>query len=106
MFCLRDLLLGQTDFQWHCFFISCLPSCLIDNLNAPFPTMIGALRNIFDGCVDEMCDLHLQNIGTPFQVPSPVIVDIDQGQVMQIENYKARRDFNILRERNMPTDKP
>ena len=33
-------------------------------------------------------------------------MDIDQGQVMQIENYKARRDLNILRERNMPTDKP
>ena len=48
MFTLRDLILSKTDFQWHCFFITCLPTILIDNLNAPFPTLIGVLRPVFD----------------------------------------------------------
>jgi len=46
-------------------------------MNAPFPTMIGVLREIFDERVDEICNLYLKQVGTPFEVPSPIIVDID-----------------------------
>lgn len=63
--------------------------------------MMGVLREIFDERVDEICNLYLKQVGTPFEVPSPIIVDIDQGQVIQIENYKARRDLRILQERNL-----
>lgn len=87
MFTLRDLILQRTEFQWHCFFITCLPSILIDNLNAPFPTMIGIMRDLFDNSVDELCDLYLDAKDTPFQMASPCIVDIDQGKIMEIEEY-------------------
>ena len=77
MFCLRDLLLGQTDFEWHYFFVCCLPGLLIDYLNAPFPTMIGVIRDIFDNNVDEVCTQYLKLVGTPFEIPSPIVIDID-----------------------------
>lgn len=55
MFTFRDLLLQGTDFQWHYFFITCLPTVLIGNLHAPFPTMIGLLRDLFEyDALDEM----------------------------------------------------
>ena len=66
MFSLRDLILENTDFTWHCFFITCLPTILIDNLNAPFPTMIGVVRGVFDQAADELYDLHVASLNTPF----------------------------------------
>jgi len=60
MFSLRDALLNHTELQWHCFFITCLPTILIDNLNAPFPTMIGIQRQILDQSnIDEMYNLYM-----------------------------------------------
>jgi hypothetical protein len=57
MFSFRDLLLASTDFQWHYFFITCLPTILIGNLHAPFPTMIGLLRDLFEfDALDEMIE--------------------------------------------------
>lgn len=96
MFSFRDLLLGETDMQWHCFFITCLPTVLVDNLNAPFPTMIGVMKNLFDANVEEICRLHMANKGTVFATQSPVIVDIDSGKVMEIEKYQALMDLNHL----------
>lgn len=66
MFSLRDLLLHSTHFQWHSFFITCLPSILLDNLNAPFPTMIGIEKGLFDKRVEELSDLYVESLNTPF----------------------------------------
>jgi len=101
MFTLRDLILHKTDFQWLCFFITTLPTILIDNLNAPFPTMIGVMRDIFDTAVDELHNLYVSSLGTPFSVASPCIVDIDEGRVMEIQEYKALKDVNEIMERNL-----
>jgi len=54
MFTLRDLMLHQTDFSWLMFFVSCLPTILVDNLNAPFPVMVGIMRDIFDEQIEEL----------------------------------------------------
>jgi hypothetical protein len=89
MFSLRDIMLSKTELSWHCFFITCLPCVLLDNLNAPFPTMIGIQRDLFEGCVEEMCNLYLEALETPFEVPAPCIVDIDAGEILEIEMYKA-----------------
>jgi hypothetical protein len=98
MFSLRDLLLYPTDFEWHCFFISCMPSILVDNLNAPFPTLIGLIKPVFEQSLDEMASLYLQAKDTPFATPSPVLVDIDSGKVMQLERYHALRKVERLLE--------
>ena len=84
--------------QWHCFFITCLPTVLVDNLNAPFPTMIGVLKGLFDSNVEEICSLYMANKGTVFATQSPVIVDIDTGKVMEIEKYRALMDINHIME--------
>lgn len=100
LFSYRDLILNSTQFEWHCFFISCLPSILVDNLNAPFPFLIGILKDIFDLNVNEYLKIYLDAKDTPFAQPSAVIVDIDNGQVMQIEKYSALRHL----EKVMPRD--
>ena len=100
MFTLRDLILENTDFQWHCFFITCLPTILIDNLNAPFPTMIGVVRGVFDQAADELFDLHMASLNTPFKTDSPCIVDIDEGKIVEIIEYKALSDLNTVMESN------
>lgn len=51
--------------------------------------MIGILREIFDKQIDELMRIYTDAKDTPFAIPSPVIVDIDNGQVMQIEKYSA-----------------
>ena len=103
MFTLRDLILHKTDFEWLCFFITTLPTILIDNLNAPFPVMIGVMRDIFDTAADELHNLYVSSLGTPFSVSSPCIVDIDDGRVMEIEEYKALKDVNEIMEKNLQT---
>lgn len=77
-----------------------MPTILIDNLNAPFPTLIGVLRGVFDQAADELYDLYVSSLNTPFSMPSPCVVDIDEGKVMEIEEYKAVRDLNHIMERN------
>lgn len=90
MFTIRDLLLQSTDFQWHYFFITCLPTVLIGNLHAPFPTMIGLLRDLFEyDALEEMLQQHKQAMGTPWETAGPCIVDIDQGLVFELEHYHA-----------------
>mgnify|MGYP006891289994 CR=1 FL=1 len=54
--------------------------------------MIGVLKSIFDQSVDEMTNLYLQAKDTAFATPSPVIVDIDAGKIMQIEKYRALKE--------------
>lgn len=51
--------------------------------------MIGIQRDLFEGCVEEMCNLYLEALETPFEVPAPCIVDIDAGEILEIEMYKA-----------------
>jgi hypothetical protein len=85
------------------FFITCLPTILIDNLNAPFPTMIGVVRAVFDQAADELYNLYISSLNTPFSIASPCIVDIDEGKVMEIQEYKAVRDLNHIMERNPQT---
>lgn len=90
MFSFRDLLLQSTDFQWHYFFITCIPKVLIGNLHAPFPTMIGILRNLFErDALNEMIEQHRSTIGTPWESAGPCIIDIDQGKIYEIEHYYA-----------------
>lgn len=89
MFSFRDLMLSPSDFRWPCFFVTCLPSILIDNLNAPFPNMLGIQKELFDANVQELVVLFLGAKDGPFAVPSPVIVDVDSGKVIQIEKYYA-----------------
>ena len=66
---------------------------MLDNLNAPFPTMIGIQRNIFDGCIEEMVSLYLDAFDTPFSVPAPCIIDIDLGEIHEVEMYKAMKEL-------------
>lgn len=51
--------------------------------------MLGVCKELFDCHIEEMTRLYLNAKETPFAVPSPVIVDIDCGKVMQIEKYYA-----------------
>jgi hypothetical protein len=46
--------------------------------------MIGVMRDIFDTSVDELHNLYVSSLNTPFSVASPCIVDIDAGKVMEI----------------------
>ena len=101
MFTLRDLMLHQTDFSWLMFFVTCLPTLLVDNLNAPFPTMIGIMRDIFDDQIEELQNIYLSQKGTPFEVASPIIVDIDEGKLIEIEEYFAQKTLNDLMEEDL-----
>lgn len=104
MFSFRDLLLQSTDFQWHYFFITCLPTILIGNLHAPFPTMIGLLRDLFDfDALEEMIELQRQAIGTPWETAGPCIIDIDQGKVYELEHYHAIVRLRQIMESNAET---
>lgn len=96
-------MLHHTDFSWLMFFVTCLPTLLIDNLNAPFPTMIGIMREIFDDQIEELQNIYLSQKGTPFEVASAVIVDIDQGKLVEIEEYFALKALNSLMEEDLQT---
>jgi hypothetical protein len=56
-----------------------LPYILVDNLNAPFPTMIGIQKETLAHQIDELTFLYLNSKNTAFPMESPVIVDIDEG---------------------------
>jgi len=80
MFTFKDILLSITGFKWQSFCVTCLPSLFIDNLNAPFPAMIGTLKEILESQIDEIFYLHLEGKeNTTYPSESPVIVDIDRG---------------------------
>lgn len=59
------------------------------------------MRDIFDTSVDELHDLYVQALGTPFSVASPCIIDIDDGRVLEIQEYKAIKDVNEIMEKNL-----
>jgi len=43
----------------------------------------------------------LSQKGTPFEVASPIIVDIDEGKLIEIEEYFAQKTLNDLMEEDL-----
>ena len=66
--------------------------------------MIGVVRGVFDQAADELYDLHVAALDTPFKTDSPCIVDIDEGKIMEIIEYKAIRDLDAVMESNPQTN--
>lgn len=63
--------------------------------------MIGIMREIFDDQIEELQNIYLSQKGTPFEVASAVIVDIDQGKLVEIEEYFALKALNSLMEEDL-----
>jgi hypothetical protein len=62
-----------------------MPCILLPNLQAPFPTMIGILTELFMQAIGELLEQHLQAKSTPWSSVGPCIIDIDEGKVFTIE---------------------
>ena len=94
MFSLRDMVLAPTDLRWQCFFITCLPSILIESLNAPFPMMLGVVKSLFMSNLEDLQHLHSDS-SQMFPTPTPVIVDIDSGKVCDLLKYRSSKKSTI-----------
>ena len=84
MFTIRDIIINQTDFKWQKFFIPCLPRKFIEHKESSLEGMIGVVRQVFDRNLEERS--------------GAIVVDIDEGKVFGIEEYKLCKKMESFKE--------
>jgi len=83
MFTMRDVLINQTDFKYQLSFIVCLSQNMIENLKDPFGGMVGVVRDLMDK--------HAEGV-----VSDSIIVDIDFGRIVSVDEFIAQSELDHL----------
>lgn len=88
MFTMRDILINETDFKYQLSFIVCLSQNMIDQVKDPFGGMIGVVKDLMNKYAE-----GVEN--------ESIIVDIDFGRIVSIDEYIAQRELDYLMSNDM-----
>ena len=88
MFTMRDILINETDFKYQLSFIVCLSQNMIDQVKDPFGGMIGVVKDLMNKYAE-----GVEN--------ESIIVDIDFGRIVSIDEYIAQRELDYLMSKDM-----
>lgn len=85
---MRDILINETDFKYQLSFIVCLSQNMIDQVKDPFGGMIGVVKDLMNKYAE-----GVEN--------ESIIVDIDFGRIVSIDEYIAQRELDYLMSNDM-----